>query len=372
MFYDLGYNGDDWGDMKTRGYGGTVGKLGVIDAAGLEVDSHIVKDEWIGFGDKADYKKFTLENAAELSFTVNTSLDKGPLKLTVCRLKETVKTSGTTYSQVAIKSVTLKAGKESAALNNLRLAAGDYYIKVETSSVKKSTGYEVQVTHSDFYTDGDGGWNNALLNKKALVENAQYFYDNKLSVSGAIHLDKSGDYKKNTAAQYIYEGEKYGGFVFFGDETDFAKLTLSGTTKLTFSLSATNDATLEIFKVTQSGAKYSRKSLQTVKYKAGSEDAATAKVHLEVKDGVSYYVSVKATNVKKTTVDPRTYYNVSYEVVPKDACALAMQETSDALAMTDSLSFGQYASADALANASASSLADLDGISARQEFALLA
>ena len=39
--------------------------------------------------------------------------------------------------------------------------------------------------------------------------------------------------------------------------------------------------------------------------------------------------------------------------------ALAMPETADSLAMTDSLSFGQYAASDVLADASAASLADL-------------
>ncbi len=107
------------------------------------------------------------------------------------------------------------------------------------------------------------------------------------------------------------------------------------TSDVTFTLNATNSATLEIIKVTKNGEKYSKKSMQTIKYKQGSEDPATSKkaVTLEVKDGVSYYVSVKATNIKKTTVDPRTYYNVSYAVESLEACALAMP---------DSLSFGQY------------------------------
>ena len=55
---------------------------------------------------------------------------------------------------------------------------------------------------------------------------------------------------------------------------------------------------------------------------------------------------MKATNIKKTTVDPRTYYNVSYEIASKGiSSALAMPETdalASALTMPDSLSFGQY------------------------------
>ncbi len=364
-FYPLGDNSDDWGDMKTAGYAGAVGDLGKIEASG-----DLISGEWAGFGDKVDYKKFTLASAAELSLSV--SAQDGPLKLTLCKLKETVKKSGTTYSQVSIKTITVKAG-QTKSLDNLRLAAGEYFFKVESTNVKKSTGYSVQITSGDFYVDGDNGWNNVLLEKKALNENVQYFYDNALSVSGAIHLDKAGDYKTSgVAAEYMYEGEKYGGFVCFGDETDFAKLTLTQTSKVAFTLSATNDATLEIIKVTQNGEKYTKKSLQTVKYKAGNGPATSKKtVSLEVKDGVSYYVSVKATNVKNTKVDPKTYYNVSYSVESSEASALAMPETSEALAMTDSLSFGSY-DTDALASASASSLTDLNDKSGWLNIASLA
>ena len=115
---------------------------------------------------------------------------------------------------------------------------------------------------------------------------------------------------------------------------------------MTFTLTATNDATLEIIQVTKNGEKYSKKSLQTIKCKAGGDAVSSKKaVTLEVKDGVSYYVSVKATNIKKKTVDPQTYYNVSYAIDTKVASALSMPETASvasALTMPDSLSLGRY------------------------------
>ena len=52
--------------------------------------------------------------------------------------------------------------------------------------------------------------------------------------------------------------------------------------------------------------------------------------------------------------------------------ALAMPETSDALAMTDDLSFAQYADADVLAGSSVADLTDLDGVSACQDLTTLA
>ena len=354
--YSLGDNSDDWGDMKTKGYGGAVGNLGVIDAASLAADKAVIKDEWIGFGDKVDCKRFTLESAAELSFTVNAP--DGPLKLSVCKLKSKTKGETTTWSQVTVKTITVKAG-QAKDLNLLRLEAGDYFFKVESSNVKKSTGYDVQVTHSDFYVDGDGGWNNVLLDKKTLSENEAHFYNNRLAGSGAIHFDKAdNDRESNDYAEFTYNDKPYGGFVGYGDEIDFAKLTLTETSDVTFTLTATNDATLEIYKVTEKDGKYTKKSLQTVKYKAGSDPASSKKpVTLEVKDGVSYYVSVKATNIKKTTVDPRTYYDVTYAVASEEESALSMPETAsvasalsmpetdslaDSLAMPDSLSLDQY------------------------------
>ena len=352
VFYPLGDNTDDWGDMKTAGYGGAVGDLGVINGASLAADKTVIKDEWIGFGDKFDYKKFTLASAAELSFTAGTT--DGPLKLTVCTLKaRTSKKGVTTYSQVNVKAVTVKAGLD-ANLSSLRLEAGDYFFKVQSGDIRKSTDYGVQVTNSTFYTDGDAGWNNVLLDKNALNGNAAYFYNNKLAGNGSIHFDKAGnDRTSASAASFTYGGKQYGGFVGFGDELDFAKITLTQSAGVTFTLSATGDATLEILQLTMKNGKYTKKSLQTVKFKAG-EDKVTSKkpVTLEVKDGVSYYVSIKATNTKKTAVDPRTYYNVSYVVETKDACGLAMTEASDTLNLTDAMSFAPPDS-DLLANASA-------------------
>ena len=343
VFYPLGNNSDDWANMKEKGYAGAIDDRGTVTAA-----TDLVKDEWVGFGDKVDYKKFTLDSAAELDFKFSASDGHSPVKFTVGKLKKTVKNGKTTYSQVTIKSATVAANKLSAELNALRLTAGEYFIKAESTNVKKDAGYDVQITRGEFYTDGDDGWNNVLLDGKKLHENEAHFYDNKLAGSGVVHLDKAGnDMNSSDYATFSYGGNSYGGFVGFGDETDFAKLSLTETSDVTFTLSATNDATLEIFKVTEKDGKYSKKSLQTVKYKSGGDAVSSKKpVTLEVKDGVSYYVSVKATNIKKTTVDPRTYYNVSYDIASKGiSSALAMPETdalASALSMPDSLSLGQY------------------------------
>ena len=130
----------------------------------------------------------------------------------------------------------------------------------------------------------------------------------------------------------------------------------------------------KVIQVTKKGEdKYTKKSLQTIKYKQGGEDPATSKksVTLEARDGVEYYVSVKATNIKKTSVDPKTYYNVTYAIDTHEAASLTMPETSDILAMTDSLSLGNYTE-DTLATASMSSFVDLNGSTSLPPLATLA
>ena len=385
-FYPLGNNSDDWGDMQTKG------ALGAVDDLGFAWKNWIViKDECIGFGDNVDYKMFSLESVTELSLTV--SAPNGPLKLSVCKLKETTKKGVTTYSEVTLKKVTIKANQRTASLNQLRLEKGDYYFKVESTDVKKSTGYSIQFTNCTFYPHGDDGWNDVLLDGKGLNKNAAYFYNNKLAGNGIIHFDRAENDRANANAASFMCGEKtYGNFAGFGDEIDFAKLTLTQTSDVTFTLTATGDATLEVLKVTKKGEKYTKKTLQTLKLKVGDQEekTETAKkaVTLEYDENVTYYLSVKATNTKKTL---QTFYELSYVTSSKDpaaiadalampetaavADALAMPETelasSDSLGISDALSFGGY-DTDALASASASALTDLDDKSAWKDITTLA
>ena len=121
-----------------------------------------------------------------------------------------------------------------------------------------------------------------------------------------------------------------------------------------FTINATDNVTLEVLKVTLKNGKYTKKSLGSVKYKADSGKTAGMILHLDIRNDITYYVSVKATNVKKTNANPRAYYNVSYIVGSSDAASLAMPEDSGSgLNSQDDLGFGQYASSDTLADASA-------------------
>ena len=138
--------------------------------------------------------------------------------------------------------------------------------------------------------------------------------------------------------------------------------------KLTFTVTATEGATFEVWTL----ANGKLKSLGKTKLKLGKEQTTcTGNISgLSLEVGTEYYVSMTAA---KTTANTKgsVFYSVSATLTPQNesslampetssvASALAMPETSDSLAMTDSLSFGQY-NVDALADASASALADLD------------
>lgn len=352
VFYPLGDNTDDWGDMKTEGYAGAVGDLGVINGARLEADKTVIRDEWIGFGDKADYKKFTLESAAELSLKVNAP--DGPLKLTVCKLKETTKKDVTTYSQTNVKSVSVSAKQGTASLSSLQLEAGDYFFRVDSGDVKKSTGYSVQITDSTFYTDGDNGWNNWLYDKK----------DNAVNEVMGSYV---GTYAE-TWIDFDYDvyHDDYYNFVGFGDTCDYSEIYVDEEGLYNFRFDTTGKAKFTVYSLTRnSKGKWTQKVLgsQTISDVNGATGATLKKdVKLSATDGnLRYFVSMQAVDTKKS---PEVYYNVmSFPTAVSVADALSMP--------TDAPIFGQF-EADALADVSAASFAELDGKSAWQTVANLA
>ena len=159
----------------------------------------------------------------------------------------------------------------------------------------------------------------------------------------------------------------YENFVGYGDKVDYAKFTVTEKGKLTFTVTATEGATFEVWTL----ANGKMKSLGKTKLKLGkNQTTCTGSVsNLSLEVGTEYYVSMTAA---KTTANTKgsVFYNVSATLTPQNASSLAMPETasvvsalsmpeiSDSLAMTDSLSFSQTAS-DALASASASTFAEL-------------
>ena len=164
--------------------------------------------------------------------------------------------------------------------------------------------------------------------------------------------------------------EPYTSFVGFGDEFDYAEVVFNEKGTCTFTIdtwgTAKASAKLTVYKLTLKKGKWSKKAVGSIKvrnandvtdgYASGSGSKSGIKIDAATGDDVKYYVGVQSIDAKK---GKEVYYNVSAEFTGSNEAALAMPET-DSLGISDALSFGGY-DADALASASASSLAEPDG-----------
>ena len=138
---------------------------------------------------------------------------------------------------------------------------------------------------------------------------------------------------------------------------------------LSFEITALADVTFEIWQKGKDKKgndvlnSLQKKTALTVKDYAIGATATTAALSLEAGE---YYVSVTAKSTKANEKGS-AFYNVTAMFSPSGSAsdALAMPELSDSLAITDSLNFGQF-NTDALADASAASLAELNDKSAWQ------
>ena len=101
VFFTEGDNSDDWTDIGTEGPLGQVRDVGTIDENSFDILS-----DWVGYGDESDYAKFTLDNAAKLSFSIDAD---GMAKFTVYQL---IRGKDGTYSLKALQSTALSYDKE--------------------------------------------------------------------------------------------------------------------------------------------------------------------------------------------------------------------------------------------------------------------
>ena len=183
-FYTKGKKNDDWTDMKTAGSSSTLvrdgdGKLIIEETnkAYFQLDNNTIESDlytnWVGFGDAVDYRKFTLNVAAEMSFTV-TSTDK--VTFTIWKLNsKTSKKGVTTYSLKSLQSAAVKMPKtgENAVMTtkSLALEAGTYYFSVESANAKKGgpgADYSVSMNQDGCLFASSGGNKDAL----AMPENS--------------------------------------------------------------------------------------------------------------------------------------------------------------------------------------------------------
>jgi len=296
IFYVKGNDFDNgWYDFCEDDYSGP-GFLGTVN----ENTETLIDDEWVGYGDEIDFRKFKLDTAAKLSFAI-TSTDL--VSFSICRVdSKTNKNEIVTFSLKTLQSTTVKKTEENSyfALTKLILLdPGYYYLRVESKNAKKggSADYVVSLNteesvffnrgnHEDDWSDKGKGWK----------ENKKYEYE----------IDE------NTYDLIIDE------WVGYNDEIDFRKFTLNTDANLCFELYATDAVKFTIYTLSRKETKdmvaYSLKSLQTTTLKA-DESKTTKSIYLTAGE---YYFSMQSTNAPK---GGNASYNVSvvdFSTLPQD------------------------------------------------------
>ena len=284
--YVDGDNSDDWTDLKTAGTDGEVEYIGTLDEC-----SFCVLSDWVGFGDAVDYAGFTLESAAKLSFSLDST---DAAKFTIYKL---VQDKNGKYSLKSIQSTSLVYDKEfesyEATTKALLLEAGDYYISMQSTNAAQggSASYDIYLNDEEtcFFTEGDdfNDWTDLkTAGASGEVGNAGYIDENSLDICT--------------------------GWVGFGDAADYMGFTLGGAANLSFSIESTDAVKFTIYQlIREKHGTYSLKTLQTttLKYDADFEQyyADTKALLLEAGE---YYFSVQSANAAQGgSADYNVYLN---------------------------------------------------------------
>ena len=331
---------------------------------------HDGRYNFVGFCDDADFAKISLDCAAKLSFLADAS---NAVEFIVCRLVEgSDKNGNPTYKLKSLQTTSLTKKKDyAAATGSLLLEKGDYYIAMKSSNTKTtgSAYYNVSLNRDKektvFFTDGDGGDNNWLYDKKTKKTNSA------VSDVAGIALTPDKDNIQIDAETPSGDGsDGWNNFVGFGDASDYVKLDLSGTVKASFTIEATNAAKFVICRLTGTGTDkngdptYKLKTVLTKTLKKKTIDntviytATTKLLSLPAIDNCEYYISIQSTNAQK---GKSAYYNVSLAAFePEASAALVMPDalnTADDYARSDVFYAG-----DAFPGSSSDRLAEMSGM----------
>ena len=235
-------------------------------------------DDWVGFGDTIDYRKFTLSSAAKLSFILKAG---NAAKLTLYK----VVTKGSTYSLKIVKSVSVKKGNEKSLSSGL-IKDGTYVLSVKSTAPRKSdnANYTVSLSsNSVFFNNPDS----TTVDDKAIVDG---HLNSKVGNAGSM----DGKFYSVIAS----------GWVGYGDTIDYKRFSLKNDADLSFGISAEDKVQLTIYKLvtkkTSKGYKYSLKKVKSKTAKYNGEGAYVASnINVSLKAGTDYYFSVKSTNASK-------------------------------------------------------------------------
>ena len=306
VYFDQGNNTDDWDDLAEKGAAGKAGSIGKVDGK-----KEKLLEDWVGFGDAVDYKKFTIATAAKLDFAI---ISSDVVKFSVCQLesKPDKKKGTTVYSLKTLLSATVKKnGKHDnylALTKSLLLDAGDYYFCVESTNAKKggSADYTVNLDtgESVFFTKGKNNDD----------------WDDLAEKGAAGKFVKIGELKSNTAMS---------DWVGYGDAVDYRQFTIKNGASVSFEISAEDAAKFTVYQLVgktdkKGNTTYSLKSLQSTGIKTNVL-TTTKKLKLEAGE---YYFSMESTNANKGG-------NAAYDIRISEISALPQKgKDADALAMT--------------------------------------
>lgn len=327
---------------------GTVSMNGMIDFVGPE--------------DEIDYAKISLsKSAASVSFRIEAT---GAAKFTIWKWNGS--------KMVSLQSTSLKKGSGGMYTVNTKKCVlekdGDdheYYISVQALNVKNGgfAYYNVYLNTGDciYYTKADNNKNDWMVDSEKKLNGSSDVASLSLGLtSKQLQVDKTSVNK-----------DTWNNFVGHNDDTDYAKISVTQNLKATFTVDATDAAKFTVYRIIDKGnGKYSLKSIlsKTLTKKDGQYTATLSGVNL--KSANDYCICMKSTNAK---TGGNAYYNVSYSAVSAASAALTMPEasadldawnasSSAAAPVQDDLFAGLSDPIETLSLASASGLADADGI----------
>ena len=244
------------------------------NADGTLGSTPVLADEWVGYGDAADWQKLTFTDAGSYTFTVSGLSQKA--KLTVY----SVDANGKLKSMKSITVNAPKSGVASGTIKDLLMLAGTtYYIAVEAPDWKKGVGtdYELNVSGNVF--------NHA---KNNLANNS---YD---QVKGQSVTPITGNADGTLSTTPLLADE----WVGYGDSVDFQKLTFTNAGSYTFTVSGVSQKVkLTVYSVDANGRLKSMKSITVNAPKSGVASGTIQNLLMEA--GKDYYVAVEAPDWKK-------------------------------------------------------------------------
>ena len=267
-FFSKVDNTDDWADMKTNGAAGAVGKIDGDFKIGTTLS------DWIGYGDAADYKSFTITEKMTVNFDVFAS---DAAKFNLYTLNEN---KNGTFSLKSLLSASVSAG-QTVPTKTITLAAGTYYIGMTSTNAKKGGDADYIITVKD-----------PDATVTPVIDNTDDWTD----------LKTKGINGKVAELGMLDENIKKTGWVGMDDAVDYMTFTLDNAASLSFDVSSTDAAKFVVYELKENYNKktgettFSLKALQTTTIKAGYT-IPTKNLLLET--GKTYAIGVTSTNAGK-------------------------------------------------------------------------